>query len=643
MSGENQQSSSFSYDVLEWALHAVSQRQGTDGGFTTLSAPAGNFDQAVACETVFECALVSSVLHHIESDGAARTVEKCQQYLERQFTSEGSLNYWPAGSLYRERLLYPDDMDDIACAMTSFFATAEVSERRAAQFVKLLIATESVPGGPYRSWVVAKDDADPYWQDIDVVVNANIAYALSLLGVVMPSLDEWLGDMIVQDGIHSKYYPRGVSVSYFIARSYQGPHAQLLAQRITALRRPEGVWATPVQTAQAVSSLVRLGHYDDIPEQAIALLMEEAKHPKPEAIWEDPAPHGSLGAAGSVALTAAFIAEALWLHRVNKPEELGDRERPALPAIVERRLESLPLPMLKDAVRVELLKLYSSSSAEIIGAVPGVVAAALGDEVTPSITVMQHASAASVWGWLAYTIYDDFMDRDAAVAAELLPVAHWAVRAMLDEFSVVASVAPRFAERIEPTLARIDAANYWEVSQARAICDGKKVHFKYLPNYDALRQLAERSIGHALAGLAVLDSLEAAEADVVQLERYFHHYLIARQLNDDAHDWEDDLRQGQLSAVVVWSLIDYGVVPHIGGSLQLTEIMSDLQQSVWRQTMPKVSAAIERHCALARSALASIECLAHVSPLERMLRPLEQSAQEAMRQRGQVLGFIAEF
>jgi hypothetical protein len=128
--------------------------------------------------------------------------------------------------------------------------------------------------------------------------------------------------------------------------------------------------------------------------------------------------------------------------------------------------------------------------------------------------------------------------------------------------------------------------------------------------------------------------------EVRQLQRFFHHFLIARQLNDDAHDWEDDLAQGRLTAVVDLLLTGYSGDPR---HINLKTERAQLRQWFWERTIAEVSLLIQRHSGEARTALAHCRALHDYGQLESWLGVLEGSVEQALEGRRQAQQFLSTY
>src|SRR5438876_3918375 len=147
---------------------------------------------------------------------------------------------------------YPDDLDDTFCALSALRLHDPdlVNEAALGRVVHLLVALETQVGGPYRTWI-APEDAPAVWRDVDLAVNANIAYFLRLTGTTLPGLTAIMEQGIMAKTLSSPYYPSLYPVAYFVARAYQGPEGVALANQLRSLQKNDH-WGTPLQTALAL-------------------------------------------------------------------------------------------------------------------------------------------------------------------------------------------------------------------------------------------------------------------------------------------------------------------------------------------------------------------------------------------------------
>jgi hypothetical protein len=250
---------------------------------------------------------------------------------------------------------------------------------------------------------------------------------------------------------------------------------------------------------------------------------------------------------------------------------------------------------------------------------------------------MAKLGLANLYGWLAYTIYDDFLDGEGK--PELISTANVSMRRSLENFVGALPENESFAAFVHHTFDAIDGANAWEVARCRFKLGSAKLQTGRLPDYGNLEKLADRSLGHALAPMAVLAAAgQGLDTDEAQkMFRAFRHYLIARQLNDDAHDWEEDLRAGLVTPAVVMVLKKIGVRP---GKRDITELISTGRHHFWHVVLPEICELMRSHVRLSREALRSSALVKKDGIMDELLDGIEASASSALNQQKQAEDFL---
>ena len=148
---------------------------------------------------------------------------------------------------------------------------------------------------------------------------------------------------------------------------------------------------------------------------------------------------------------------------------------------------------------------------------------------------------ANILGWTAYSVFDNFFD--SKEKRQFLPIAIFCLR---KTDIIYQNILPNhdFKKMVSRIIDNLDIANFWEITHCRSK--------ENLPDYGDLKSLADRSLGHALGPIAILFKLgfNSDSLEVKNLISFFHHLLIARQLNDDLFDRDEDLKGNNISPVV---------------------------------------------------------------------------------------------
>ncbi len=628
--------------------------QQADGSFLSYSVPAGELFGAKAkvYRTTFAPALILDALSGVEDRQLAPIREQLADWLLAEHGPQWSYNYWAGSAAERKAQPYPDDWDDTSCAVAALTHSRPeaVTGEVLGHIVTMLTNTEAREGGPYRTWILGPD-APEHWHDVDIAVNANIAYMLKLHGVDLPNLESLADEQIRQGELRSPYYPSAVPIEYFLSRWYQGAQREQLLERVLT-RQKSGGASNPLDAALTVSAALNLGDEPAAVAKAVEWLRGlSAADIKPYAFCIDPAIGGKQYVAGSRALTAALCLEAITKYDA-KVQAAGDKERTLAGGAVRTSGAALHEQVLARAMarfdegggdiggaaRRVTERLMSGTAAQQITLLPYLFRKALGkngrgirDQRLVELGVI------SFYGWLAYTIYDDFLDAEGVPT--LLPAANLALRELVLALNREAERTPGFGDIAWETLDRQEAANAWEVSHCRVERQSELLHLP-APLFGDLAALAERSTGHALGcvAMAIEQGHTAGSAQMRALHGFFHHFLIARQLSDDAYDWKADLQKGQINAVGALLLDE---TKQRGRSVR--ELYGRLEQVFWERGIGEVNTWIFRELAAARAELAKATFIEQPQMLEALLAPIEEASLEAQEKQRRTVEFLRTY
>ncbi|HEX5744266.1 MAG TPA: prenyltransferase/squalene oxidase repeat-containing protein [Candidatus Saccharimonadales bacterium] len=638
-------------DALDGAvargLGFLAKAQEPDGSFISYSsARMRPFRRARSWQTVFVPALMLGALAGLE-DGPARDIrDKLAGFLLREKSGGWSFNYWARKSPDYHDQPYPDDLDDTFCALAGLYLhdPALVDEEALAKVIKLLLATETAVGGPYRTWLVPAD-SEPAWLDVDMAVNSNVAYFLSMVSNGLPNLDRMMGEAIKLDAFVSPYYPTDHPFIYYFARAYRGPHKDLLLKKARKLQRSA---LTDLDRALALSARLRLGGDRGLQAAADGLMAGQRRDGSWEAaaFYADPEIDGKTYYNGGPALTTAFVLEALGLYRGYIETSAAGRRvrRPATETVLsmagkrsaglEEELRAPLMRSLKDLAASgngeDIISLARRFNASLIAPLPATAA---------NGKLLDTLGLANLWGWLAYTIYDGFLDGEGE--PHLLPAANAAARRSLDTFLECMPEDRAFGALVRRTFDAMDGANAWEQAGCRFAVRSDSIYIGRLPDYGDMSVLAGRSLGHALPVMAVLAAAghDVDGAPARHMLAALKRYLIVRQLNDDAHDWAEDLVRGHVTPVVAAVLSDL----QLSGDRRTAELMPTARRRFWRHTLPKVCRQMEGHIASGRSELHKSGLLKPDNVVERLFDGLEESIKDTLARQGEAEAFLRHY
>jgi hypothetical protein len=634
--------------ALGRGLAFLDKQQEADGSFVSFSSASTQpFQSLRSWQTTFVPALMLASLAGIQESLALHIRERLAGFLLKQKDANEAFNYWAKDAPEYQTMPYPNDLDDTFCALAALYLhdPALIDEAVLAKVIKLLLATETTVGGPYRTWLVPPD-SQPIWLDIDVAVNSNIAYFLSLTGSTLPKLDEVMGRAILSDTFSSPYYPSVYAFIYYFARAYGGPHK---AQLLLKARQLQAAASTDLDRALCLSARLQLDETQDLKNAANELIAAQQRDGSwPAAVfYADPVKNGQLYYNGGAALTTAFVLEALQLYSQKLQPRATSGKRTAkqhhiapgaVLSLAKQQCRSLPDDLRRTTLQA-LAKLAGSDNAtEIIG-LPEHFNRSLLKPLRPvSDSFLENLSLANLYGWLAYTIYDDFLDEEGQPG--LLPAANVAMRNALQSFLGTLPANQPFQNIVRGVFNTIDGANAWELAFCRFKRQNDIIYIGKLPDYENLSVLAERSLGHTLAPIAILSAQKTTGPPLRQTQRALSSYLIVRQLNDDLHDWQDDLSKGRITYVVARILSGLAIKP---GDYNLLQLLPEARTQFWYKTLPDACREMRRYVKFSRQALAQAGIFADTNVISRLLDGIEASIEDSLAQQGQAENFLKHY
>lgn len=613
-------------ETIELLRNCLQTEQMFDGAFVNLrSIHSNDFSHAEREVTTF---FTSQILALSSDLLTASNREEAIGFLRRQIHPKaGTFNYWPRGSDASRNKPYPDDHDDTACG---WLALGRMDGTELGMLTGALIATESGEGGPYRTWLVP-ESADPVWLDTDVAVNANIATLLASQDIHLAGLDRFLDEAIDAEQLRSPYYPDAIPVLYFLTRARAGEKCDRLIEHWMSLKQGEG-WGDAIRTAMAISSLKRLG----VTVDASAWLSKPEEMILPYAFCIDPADQGRPTYAGSAGLTAAFCYEAIRSMEVslNVETETKSVEESVHEVVVARAIRLVgDVALLGEDARKVIEKMSVKDTRRQITLTPYRLSQALGRDHVRDLSIK--AGVGSLFGWAAYTLYDDVWDGDAE--SNVLPLANLFHRRMSEEFSEIAPDRA-FNDWWKEMLDQVDSANAWEMMHCRVRISNGSIELPMRTPVGLDAALVGRSIGHVIGPGVVLQTCgwETTHPAFLSVIEIYRAYILARQLHDDAHDWEADLKRGQLNAAS-FAIIEAWKGPR---DVLLDEFLPIAREIFWMQVIPVYTERIIGICEEAKAVAKSIGDLKNPEQLISMFDVPLAGARQALTERERTLEFL---
>ena len=231
-------------------------------------------------------------------------------------------------------------------------------------------------------------------------------------------------------------------------------------------------------------------------------------------------------------------------------------------------------------------------------------------------------SVLNVLGWIAYTIYDDVIDDDKN--NEWIPVANMVSRLMNSLFVQLLNKI-EFLDEFEKIMIDLEEANLWELKNCRNI--------KKIPNFDKVEKYSNKSLGHAITAIAILYKNNENKNNIRNLINFYKYYLAGRQMNDDAHDWFDDLKNGRINSASALLIKKY---PKIVDE-------NKLKMLFWKDFFDDYAKKIIDYCGMANKYIKKTNCFKSLDIFDKMLEKVTKITKSAIEEKNKSKDFINEY
>ncbi len=585
----------------------------------------------------FQTSLILICLSNLKNNTTVQLIARnAISYLFSQKSLQGSWNYYDRSQTHP---VLPDDLDDTAMALAAIAVHEPglVTEEVLLSFVNNLIAHETREGGPYFTWIVPQHLRES-WGDIDLVVNSTINFFLNQQKIFLEPLDTFLENAITHQSLESKYYSR-LHHCFFLSRSCSS-RAKKNLMKILVQLYPH--ITTPLDRSLFITTYLNLGGTPQKVSHDIARLSKlRPNHLSADPFYIEELHKGIPTYAGSQALTAAFILQALttYTHHLSpnptNPRHDVRKKISHVSKLLLQRFASAPKALRQDLSLI-VEKMSNQEKAPEIFLLPFLWQQSLQPHYQKSFSSEQvlRLCVANVLGWIGFGIYDEVIDGEQK--QHLIPLANCCVRELVEIFHDV--TPPHHFETIKNILDTIDHANDWEQTHYKtSVVDGIVELPKVLPHYKNLEHLAHKSLGHGLGPIILTLTKKK------HVRQFFIHYLIARQLNDDAHDWLGDLEQGILNPVSVRIIKRFLELRPAQAHINLKTDREFLQSLFWYEIIDTLVHEIYSHTKQARSVIKKLHIFKDSSIADLVLLPLEQSAHQALAERNSAVRFLEKY
>lgn len=574
-------------------LRNIRREQQADGSFFSVSVPLKACAPSFSIKSTFTTALILYRLHSVRTVFSENTailtelktiVEPAIDFLLSQRGPHWTWNYWPRNSAESVAFPYPDDLDDtfVALSAITLHRPKVITGEVFANVSKTLIRQENTLGGPFRTWILPNGGGlteDPP----DVAVNSNILGFLSLHNIRLPELQVWLSTSLEKTDFISPFYPSTLQPLYFLSRAAENLTAKnkgMIAEKMREAQQNISGPLCRVQYFDPTRNGVRYGNISTALETAtkIETLCTEVRVRQKETLDNEVSNETRFLQTVRMSLRRYFDC----FYAV----ENVDWAEKAIIALCEKNVQEMLLPWYFYADMNGLER--------------------IGDITEKDRHILLQTCTINIAGWLAYRAYDDILDTSTTVTKKMI-LRNQSCMNLLNRM-----VENFFSNKYQYVACWI--RQRMDIAIERECVRGKA---------DALQ---EKSIGCAIGPALILlhrrhdDSKDIggsnAGRELSIMIRFFRHLLTAKQIHDDCHDWQEDLKKGFVNLAI--------------------QNKETTEAQFWDSCFESATRKILFHVQKARKALIELSVrgvLKTTAQLEKYLASIEHSAQLALAEK----------
>ncbi|MEI8223993.1 MAG: hypothetical protein WCG20_02635 [bacterium] len=607
-------------NTYEQLINKLSQLQNNDGSFSQSTIPYGP-----SSESVYYTALIIIILEKLPTSPTKETIiQNSLSFLKQEMSVSSTWNYIAR----KNTSPYPDDLDDTFLVITAItlhdksFITPEFL----VSITNLLINQETIPGGPYKTWITNLTN----WDNVDIVTNANIYRFLGSQGIFLPQLETYFREKIISLDFTSQYYYKTIIVIYFLSECLPSLLKDELTKTIT--NNPKLIEpANDLEHHLLTILFHNLGHSSIKNVSTKHHLSHSSLHP----FFIEKINNGEV----IYSTCAAFeLAIALQVHLLTSTPQVETEHRiDTTQSILNESLlilESLLIgqPLLKEKILEALKQLTTThSTRELL--IPYTFYTNLNENYRDTISheTIHTLCLSTLLGWIGFTIQDEIIDHESPV--ERLPLATTSIL-LSQELVYSVLFGSSDATVIQSLFYDINESLLEEITNHTFLIVGNCLDLTlFQEKLQPIIQSSKKSIGIALGpiSLTLLLPITHSYHFVALIKDYFQNLLTVKQTLDDMHDWYSDLERGYINPITA-KIINRYRKNNICTVLNFSAEKTTLHHLFWNHVFDDLYQELILLIQQARTTVAQLKFLEDtlflIEPLDRYLKILERTHEQ---------------
>lgn len=495
-------------------------------------------------DSVFPFSLILNSLNEIQSFKLNGIKNKIFNLLIKEKSKNQSFNYWSKNSTKYIEEPYPNDFDDTFCVWTALFnyKTYFLGQKEILDLANLLISNQRLSDGAYYTWVINHQKQN-IWNDVDFVVNLNIARFLHSQNIVFNKLNNFIEGKIKSLDLNSIYYKGELPSLYFLSFFYNGQEKNKIKDKLIFYLSQK---IEDSSILLLYISILRFGFLGLIKkkdlEKVFSLQRKDGSVAGFDFYFYKNKNTGEKFYKSDLVSTALFL-EFLSLLDQNILKHKKKKENIELLRLFKKKLTILndkktEIDLLKRALPIVYSKDNDFSLFMLQRLIPSTK-----NEVYLSKNIILSLSLINLFAWIAYTIYDHINDSENY--QKKLPLANIAMQFLMREFyflprnenyfSIISNLFLKMEINSlkENELLRLEKNFYIKISKIK--------------QEDIYKLSLQKSIAQTFSLCFFLEYFSFKDRN--KIVKVYENIILIKQINDDLKDCFVDLKNKQINFV----------------------------------------------------------------------------------------------
>lgn len=584
-------------------------------------------------ESIFPFTLILNSLSGSSSQKILHLRKRIVDLLLKEMNADYSFNYWFKNSYKYSSEVYPNDLDDTFCAWLALFNYDHhlLDRKIILGLSQILLLNQKYQSGPYFTWHL-NHSKNPKWNELDFVVNLNIARFLKAQKINLLGLNKFIDQKIIANDFSSIYYKGELASIYFLSYFYHGDFRQRIKEKIKFYFKQKINDSSIILLFIAVIRFNFQDLIDQIDLQRILSMQNsDGSFPAFDFYKYNDRQTGTKFYS-SQTLSSAFFLEFFLLVKNLKDKTREANLRKHLLCLFEKKVAYLKNSSIEQFLIKKASLVVNNQQSDFAIFLAHHFVASLKDKNLLMKQNIINLSLINVFAWIAYTIYDNINDEQKDL--QELPLANLAIQLLYKSMFDLPDYSKHLKQIID-YLMEMEKNNFEEIDYYR---------FNKSP-WLKLSNLSKSNLDNFSANKAkaqifsiyfLLNYLESADHKIII--SIFRLIVLTKQMSDDLHDCFRDLLNGQINSVNYYLLLSISGFPNKDDFLKNN--FKDLKIIFYKEIIPMISKKILKNIKKANYLLTQQKLLKENNFFKKILSNQEIIIKEGLKESSNLINYF---